>query len=52
VPGIREKLAAGEKAVLVNSTKGLEIPLDYNLSERQRMIILAGGRLNYTKSKT
>ena len=51
-PGVREKLAAGGKVVLVNKTKGVEIPVDYNLSERQRMIILAGGRLNYTKNKT
>ncbi len=46
--GIREKIKNGEEIVIVNHTKGIEIPLDVDLTERQREIILCGGLLDYT----
>ena len=36
-------------AKLVNITKNEEYTLKYDLSKRQKDIILAGGLLNYTK---
>ncbi len=45
---IREKIAKGEEISIVNHTKGIEIPLDVDLTERQREIILCGGLLDYT----
>ena len=46
IDGIRGLLERGEAAVLVNETSGREIPLAYDLTARQRGILLAGGRLN------
>ena len=46
--GIREKIKNGEDIVIVNHTKGVEIPLDVDLTKRQREIILCGGLLDYT----
>ncbi|NQU14204.1 MAG: hypothetical protein HQ561_08640, partial [Desulfobacteraceae bacterium] len=36
---------------VVNKTKGITIPVEYNLSDRHRAIILAGGTLNYMGKK-
>lgn len=47
--GIKNAIINGEAAVLVNITKGEEYELKYELSQRQKDIILAGGLLNYTK---
>ena len=47
---IRKKLEGKEKIVMTNETKGFEIELEVNLSDRQREIILAGGLLNFTKA--
>lgn len=44
----RDALAKGENVKLNNVTKGKEIECTYQLSERQRKIVLAGGLLNYT----
>ena len=35
-----------------NKTKGVEFEVNYNLSDRQREIILAGGTLAYMKEKS
>ncbi len=48
--GIREKLKNSEKVMLKNITKNQEYELDYDYSERQTAMILAGGLLNYTKN--
>ncbi len=48
--GIKNAIINNEPAVLVNLTKGEEYELKYDLSQRQKDIILAGGLLNYTKS--
>ena len=45
---IREAVENGGKIVLKNKTKGIEIPLVSDYSERQRKLLLAGGLLNYT----
>ncbi|MEA3459077.1 MAG: aconitate hydratase [Chloroflexota bacterium] len=51
LPDIRARLERGEEIVLVNKSKGIEVPLKADLSERQRAILLAGGLLNYTVAK-
>jgi aconitate hydratase len=43
---VRELLAEGKPLVLKDETKGIEVPLKYDLTSRQREIILAGGLLN------
>ena len=48
--GIKNAIINNEPAVLVNITTGEEYELKYDLSQRQKDIILAGGLLNYTKS--
>ena len=45
---IRDAVENGEKVILKNKTKGVEIPLVSDYSERQRKLLLAGGLLNYT----
>lgn len=50
IPYIREKLLKNEELTVKNTTKNIEFGVNYNLSDRQRHIILAGGLLSYTKS--
>lgn len=47
---LRESIQNNEPIVLVNKTKGIKIGVKYNLEDRDRDIILAGGLLNYLKS--
>lgn len=47
--GIRESIANGTDVTLKNLTTGESYKLDYQLSERQREILLAGGLLDYTR---
>lgn len=47
--GIRESIANGTGVTLKNLTTGESYKLDYQLSERQRDILLAGGLLDYTR---
>ncbi len=47
--GIKNSIINNEPAVLVNMTKNEEYAINYDLSQRQKDIILAGGLLNYTK---
>lgn len=47
--GIRESIANGSDVTLKNLTTGESYKLDYQLSERQRDILLAGGLLDYTR---
>lgn len=47
--GIREKIENGKKVTIRNITKNKEYELNYEYSERQTAMILAGGLLNYTK---
>ena len=48
---IRTKVAEGKPIELVNKTKGIKIPLESDFSERQKLLLCAGGLLNYTASK-
>ncbi|UCE18215.1 MAG: aconitate hydratase [Gemmatimonadota bacterium] len=50
IPNIRQALSAGQELNLLNETKKRAFRLKYDLSERQKNIILAGGLLNYTKA--
>ena len=47
--GIKNAIVNNEPAVLVNLTTNEEYEIKYDLSQRQKDIILAGGLLNYTK---
>ena len=47
--GIKNAIINNEPAVLVNLTTNEEYAINYDLSQRQKDIILAGGLLNYTK---
>ena len=50
IAGIRTTLEKGENSLVIrNTTKNIDIPVTYELSERERKIMLAGGLLNYTK---
>ncbi len=48
IPDIKKKLQNNEPVILVNKTKNLQIELGYNLSQRQKDILYAGGLLPYT----
>ena len=52
LPEIRDVISNGKTAVLVNKTTGEKYELDYQLSERQVQIILAGGLLDYTRENS
>ena len=43
--------AFGLKVGYSDHTKGIEVPLVFSFTERQKKILLAGGLLNYTKSE-
>jgi aconitate hydratase len=49
--GLKEGLTSGETLVLKNRTKGKEIKVRHGYTKRQVDTILAGGKLNYTKSQ-
>ena len=49
LPNVREQIKSGAGVTLINETKGEEYLLSYDLSDRQRDMILAGGLLNYTR---
>jgi aconitate hydratase len=52
IAGVRSALAAGADLVLFDRTANRRITLAYALSGRQREILLAGGMLNFMKSRT
>ena len=47
--GIKNAIINNEPAILVNLTTNEEYEIKFDLSQRQKDIILAGGLLNYTK---
>lgn len=51
IPGIREAITKGSTVKVRNATKGFEFEAKHTLTERQVEILLAGGRLAYTKEK-
>ena len=52
IADIKASLAAGRDLILKDITNGKTASLKYSLSSRQREILLAGGMLNYTKSRS
>jgi len=51
IPNIRAIIKEGEKLVVKNKSKGIEFEVNYELSEREKEIILAGGTLAYMKKR-
>ena len=51
IENFKKAVAEQSNATLVNKTTGVKAELCLQLSERQRAILLAGGRLNYTKQE-
>ena len=51
IPNIRKVLSKNEPLIVKNLTKGKDFEVNYELSERQRIILLAGGMLSYIKNK-
>ena len=49
IEGFAEAVRNADGAILEDTSKGIEIPLVLNLTERQRKILLSGGMLQYTK---
>jgi aconitate hydratase len=52
ISGIKAALTTGSELSLSDRTSKKRIPLKYSLSARQRDILLAGGMLNYTRSRS
>jgi aconitate hydratase len=52
IPNIRELIKKGEVLTVKNKSKGTDFEVEYNLSDRQREIILAGGTLSFMKSRS
>jgi aconitate hydratase len=51
IKDIKNAITENIKPIKVrNSTQGYDFDLSYDLSDRERRIILAGGKLNYTKN--
>jgi len=51
IPRIRTIIQQGGALIVKNKTKGTEFEVEYNLSDRQREIVLAGGTLAYMKGQ-
>ena len=51
LPDIRDIIKRGEALIVENKTNGEKFEVKYNLSDRQKKIILAGGTLAYMKDK-
>ncbi|PVX25946.1 MAG: aconitate hydratase [Candidatus Bathyarchaeum sp.] len=51
IPDIRDVLSQNKPLIVKNLTKGKQFEVNYDLSERQRDILLAGGMLSYIKNK-
>ena len=51
IEGFKKAMETGGKIVIKNKTKGKDIAVKHNMSGRDRLIVLAGGTLNYIKTK-
>jgi aconitate hydratase len=49
VEHLRSSIEKGEPLVITNATKGVDIRVEYDLSDRQRQTLLDGGLLNHVK---
>ncbi|RLF27851.1 MAG: aconitate hydratase [Thermoplasmata archaeon] len=52
IPYIRKIIQEGGRLLVKNKTKGKEFEVEYNLSERQKNVLLAGGTLAYMKKQS
>jgi len=52
IPDVKTIIGNNESLKVKNKTKNTEFEVNYNLSDRQREIILAGGTLAYMKNKS
>ncbi|MBF0567827.1 MAG: aconitate hydratase [Nitrospirae bacterium] len=52
IKGIRDSVQNGQPCAIENASNGLQFTCASNLNERERELILIGGLLPYTKSKT
>ena len=52
IPDVKHTIEKGRALKVKNKTKSTEFEVEYNLSDRQREIILAGGTLAYMKNKS
>ena len=52
ISNIIKNIESGDNLKVKNKTKNIEFEVEYNLSDRQREIILAGGTLAYIKNKS
>ncbi len=52
ISDVKSKLENGEQIVVTNVTKGIDIPVDCDLTDRTRAIIIAGGLLDYTRENS
>jgi aconitate hydratase len=51
ITNIHQKIRQGEPLTVRNSTRGVEFAVEYDLSERAKEIVLAGGMLTLIKNK-
>ena len=51
IPNIRKRIENNEPVIVKNLTKETEFEVNYELSTRQKNIIVAGGMLAYIKNK-
>ncbi|MDZ7342021.1 MAG: aconitate hydratase, partial [candidate division KSB1 bacterium] len=51
IQNVIASLRSNQPLVVENLTKNLKIPVTYDLSERAKEIIIAGGLLNYTREQ-
>jgi len=51
IPGLKATITEGRQLIVQNKTKGSSFPVTYNLSPRQKQMILAGGALNVRSSQ-
>lgn len=51
IPSVREVLRAGKPMLVRDRTRGFEFEVKYELTERQKAIVLAGGTLSFIKSR-
>ncbi len=52
IADVKSKLEKGEQIVVTNVTTGTDIPVDCELTDRTKAIIIAGGLLDYTRENS
>lgn len=52
IENVKDKILSGEQLILKNATKNVDIPVDCELTDRTRAIIVAGSLLDYTRENS